>query len=435
MTVSKQLANHSASEKVKRLQIAFFDYPDVFEDFYPHYGVTQQQFATTWHNTGNHAWLKIVEQEIGDVTWYVTSIKPLIKESRHEYIGCRIKFLSSSWLHRQCWRMFYKTGLSWRWRRLFRTYATVSSYLSLLSFSFFRKLKKDKPDMLFVQEYCSGRFDVLIFFARLLKIPILVFHAGSTPDKYLGKFLKRYTIHRADWIFSSGNNESNILLQKFKVSPDRLNIIRPPIDVSIYTSLSREKVCSSFGLDAKRRYWLFTGRLDDSVKRVSSIIDKFMLIAKEFSTIDLLIVGTGKDEDKLKQMVTEPLKHRIRFLGWIADDEKKAVVYNIAECLILASRREGFPTVVGEAFSCGVPVVSSRVGAIEDVVIPGKSGWLFPAEDDEAMQRCFLDIAANPGKVAEMKPVARTMAEEMVSFEAITCALKKGFSAVKKLNE
>jgi glycosyltransferase involved in cell wall biosynthesis len=221
-----------------------------------------------------------------------------------------------------------------------------------------------------------------------------------------------------------------MLLNKFKVSPDRLNIIRPPVDTSIYKPLCREHACISLGLYPEKRYWLFTGRMDDDVKRISSILDKFKQIAKEFPNIDLLIVGTGKDEHKLKRMADESVTGRVRFLGWIADDEKKARVYNTAECLFLASWREGFPAVIGEAFSCGIPVASSSVGAIDDLVISDKSGWLFPAGDDEAMYRCFLDIAANPGTLAKMRPVVRSMAEEMVSFEAMTIALKKGFSAV-----
>ena len=284
--------------------------------------------------------------------------------------------------------------------------------------------------MLFVQDYCSGRFDVLLFFAWLLKIPILTFHSGSTPDKYLGKFLKRHTIPKADWIFSSGDRESSLLLHKFKLSPHRLNIIRPPIDTSIYKPLSREQACSLMGLDPGKRYWIFTGRLDDDVKRISAIIDKFKLIAKEFPAIDFLIVGTGKDEQKLKRKADELVAGRIHFLGWIADDSKKAWVYNVTECLFLASWREASPAVIGEAFSCGIPVASSKVGGIDDLVVPNKSGWLFLPGDDEAMYHCFSDIAANPATLINMKPVVRSIAEEMVSFEAMTIALKKGFSAV-----
>ena len=50
------------NESSRRRKIAFFDHPDVFEDFYSHYGVSQKSFSTTWHNTGNHAWVKILQK-------------------------------------------------------------------------------------------------------------------------------------------------------------------------------------------------------------------------------------------------------------------------------------------------------------------------------------------------------------------------------------
>src|SRR3954452_24226739 len=111
---------HFTLEGLKRLKIAFFDYPDVFEDFYPHYGVTQQSFATTWHHTGTHAWLRIVQEEIGDVTWYVLSIKPKIKEGVNIYAGCQVNFLPSSWLHRKLWKWFYLSKNSFKWRSHYR---------------------------------------------------------------------------------------------------------------------------------------------------------------------------------------------------------------------------------------------------------------------------------------------------------------------------
>jgi hypothetical protein len=51
----------------ERPLIAFFDYPDVFEDFYPHYGVDQYNFATRWAATGSHAFLSLLQHEVGDV--------------------------------------------------------------------------------------------------------------------------------------------------------------------------------------------------------------------------------------------------------------------------------------------------------------------------------------------------------------------------------
>src|SRR5256885_1634320 len=66
----------STGTAARRPRIAFFDYPDVFEDFYPHLGVDQRGFATTWARTGNHAFLTLLQREVGDVTWYAFSLRP-----------------------------------------------------------------------------------------------------------------------------------------------------------------------------------------------------------------------------------------------------------------------------------------------------------------------------------------------------------------------
>ncbi len=72
--------------------IAFLVCCDVFEDFYPHYGVSQKDFATTWADTGSHAWLLLIQQEIGDVIWYVFSLKPELVEDQHHIVGCQVRF-------------------------------------------------------------------------------------------------------------------------------------------------------------------------------------------------------------------------------------------------------------------------------------------------------------------------------------------------------
>src|SRR5579871_2706768 len=126
----------SAGNAVRRPRIAFFDYPDVFEDFYPHIGVDQRSFATTWERTGNHAFLTLLQREVGDVTWYAFSLRPQLAEARHEVVGCRVRMLPSSALHRTLWRAFYLPRDAWRWRRAYPAFAAAASYASLLSMPF-----------------------------------------------------------------------------------------------------------------------------------------------------------------------------------------------------------------------------------------------------------------------------------------------------------
>ena len=417
----------------QRPVIAFFDYHDVFEDFYPHYGVDQRLFSTTWADTANHAWLALVQKEIGDVIWYVFSLRPELSEARHEVVGCTIKFLPSSLFHRWLWRKFYLTNSDW-WRRhahnLFRTYATIASYVATISLPFIKALWLNRPDVIFVQDYATGRFDILLFIAEMLNIPLLAFHSGSRPEAYLGRVMKRWTIPRADWLFPSGRNELEMLANRYRVSRNRLGIIRPPIDPEVFRPLDRTSACRSLNLDPSRRYILFVGRLDDKVKRVSSIIQTFSHFTEKHPDVDFLIVGDGEDGVSLRRMGETEAPGRVRFLDWISSIEIKVAVYNVAECLCLISWREASPAVISEAFACGTPVLASQVGGIEDLVKEGKTGWLVKAGDDEALRAKFEFILENPTALYAMRPTIREVAQREVSSIVVTNDLKKGFCAV-----
>lgn len=100
------------------------------------------------------------------------------------------------------------------------------------------------------------------------------------------------------------------------------------------------------------------------MKRVSSLLHAFSALCRRHSDVDLLLVGEGIDRDTLQRIAAELGLDRVRFLGWISETEEKVRLYNAAECLVLPSQSEGFPTVVGEAMACGTPVVASRVGGV-----------------------------------------------------------------------
>ena len=422
--------NHISTTK-QRLKIAFFDYPDVFEDFYPHYGVSQEKFSTVWMNTANHQFIRLIQNEIGDVTWYVNSIKPKVKESTHQVIGCKIKFLPSSLAHRIIWKFFYRVSFSWKWHRFYRLYATIASYLAPLSWRLWKSLRKDNPDIFFVQDYCSGKYDILILFASMLNLPLIARHSGSTLDKYLGMWIRKHTLKRADWIFSLGANEQKLLEQKFGIDNRVMAIIRPPININFYKPTDRNDACLKAGLDSNKRYILFVGRLQDSIKRITATIKVFSKVAVNYEDVELLIVGSGTDERYLKKLANEICPERIQFMGWITDDMTKAILYNVSECLVLNSWREGSPTVIGEALSCGIPVISSNVGEINDLVIHNKTGWLFPAGQDELFYQYLVEALDNPGNIKKMRKYIRKTAIEKVSEQAIIKSLKKGFSSIK----
>jgi len=409
-----------------RLRIAFFDYPDVFEDFYPQYGVDQRAFATRWAGTGSHAFLSLLQREVGDVTWYAFSLRPEFEEAQHEIAGCRIRMLPSFWLHRGLWRAFYLPRPAWRWRRAYPAYATLASYVALPSWSFLRTLWRDRPDVFFVQDYATGRFDTLLVLARALGAPLIAYHSGSRPDRYAGRFVKRWTIPRADRLIVGSRDEAEMLARRYHVPAERLALILTPIDTATFRPLERAAACRAAGLDPARRHILFVGRLDP-VKRVSALIRAFGPLAQAHPATDLVIVGEGPDRRALERLAAESAPGRVRFTGWVEGASGLAPLYNAAECLVLPSLREGFPTVVGEAMACGTPVLASRVGGVGELVIEGETGWLLPPGDDHALGAGLASVLLHPERVASLRPRARQVAEARVAPAVVAAALRACF--------
>jgi glycosyltransferase involved in cell wall biosynthesis len=409
----------------KRAQIAFFAHPDVFEDFYPHYHIDQRTFATEWADTGSHAFLTLIEQEVGDVIWHEFSIAPELDEARNKAVGSKVRFYISSWLHRFLWHIFYRPKFAWRWRSAYPIYSLFASYLAPLSWHFLRKIYRERPDVIFVQDYSTGRFDVLQLLARVIGARFCAYHAGSLPDTYVGKLVRRWTLPRADLLIASSHSELEMLASRFAVPRDRLQLILTPIDTEVFQPCERSSACQKANLLSTRRYLLFVGRLDDKVKRVSALIRVFKKIAEQFPDADLIIIGDGPDSEALKTLALTLPTGRCQFIGWLGSKEVLSSYYNVAECLLLPSVSEGFPTVVGEAIACGTPVIGSDVGGISELVIPQKTGWLISPSDDKSIEDALTAVLEHPERLSNMRLNARDIAMQRVAPAAVASQLKK----------
>ena len=86
----------------------------------------------------------------------------------------------------------------------------------------------------------------------------------------------------------------------------------------------------------------------------------------------------------------------------------------------LSSRTEGLPLVIVEAMASGLPVVSTRVGGIDEVVQPGRTGLLLEAGDEAtlaaqlAMLRAAPELAERLGQAGQQVARQRYSAERMV---------------------
>jgi glycosyltransferase involved in cell wall biosynthesis len=132
----------------------------------------------------------------------------------------------------------------------------------------------------------------------------------------------------------------------------------------------------------------------EEVKDYPTLLQAFSQVAVEHPEAQLVIVGQGTLEAELKQMAGRlGLGDRVRFLGLRTD---VASLMNAADAFVMSSAWEGMPMVVLEAQASGLPVVATHVGGIPEVVVPGKTGYLVPPRDPDALADAMKKLMALP---------------------------------------
>ena len=139
-------------------------------------------------------------------------------------------------------------------------------------------------------------------------------------------------------------------------------------------------------------YLLFVGRL-----RIRKGVE-VLLEALRSLEVRLVIAGDGEHRTVLERRASElELGSKVRFLGRRDASQVRGLLGG-ARALVVPSIYEGMPLVVLEAMEAGVPVVASRVSGIPEVVEDGRTGWLVPPEDPEALAAALAQVLANPAE-------------------------------------
>ena len=106
----------------------------------------------------------------------------------------------------------------------------------------------------------------------------------------------------------------------------------------------------------------------------------------------------------------------VRFVGWIDGDDKMERLRN-AELLVLPSYFEGMPNSLIEAMAAGLAVVGTNVGAVEDVVSDGVSGFIVPPGNVDRLFEALLKLIGDSDLRSRMGQAGQRIATERFSTE------------------
>ncbi|MFH1537886.1 MAG: glycosyltransferase [bacterium] len=141
---------------------------------------------------------------------------------------------------------------------------------------------------------------------------------------------------------------------------------------------------------------LYAGRLI-APKGVNHTIDALVEVKKRHKNTRLVIVGEGPAKGDLKAQVKRlNLEHDVKFTGYIPYGPDLIEEYRRADCFVLASFSEGFPKVLLEAMSQGIPIVTTAVGGIPFLIKHEENGLLVPPKDPDALADAVCKIIEEP---------------------------------------
>ncbi len=125
--------------------------------------------------------------------------------------------------------------------------------------------------------------------------------------------------------------------------------------------------------------------------QVGDVLRAFQLIQKEFTEAELIVAGYGSEELRLKKLAAELKLKNTTFPGRV-EQEQMAKIYDQADIYLNSSIVDNMPLSIIEAFSCGLPVVSTNAGGIPYICESGETALLIEKNDYRALARAALEL-------------------------------------------
>jgi glycosyltransferase involved in cell wall biosynthesis len=237
--------------------------------------------------------------------------------------------------------------------------------------------------------------------ARLLyrRTPVLFTEHGRwIPDYPRRKRIvaNRLLLQRRDRVVGVGEALRRALIVNESIPARRVSVIYNGIDLAPYATPPEDRSAIRREMQAGDEDFVLI-----QVARLVPIKDHLTALravqraAAALPRVRLVVVGEGPEEPAIRLFIAENgLADRIRLLGPRAD---VARLLSAADVFLLSSLNEGIPLTVIEAMAAGLPVVSTDVGGVAEVVEEGRTGLLAPASDPEGLARHLLRLAADAG--------------------------------------
>jgi N-acetyl-alpha-D-glucosaminyl L-malate synthase BshA len=235
----------------------------------------------------------------------------------------------------------------------------------------------------------------------------------------------RYSIEQSDGVTAISHYLKQVTVKEFEIR-NPIEVIYNFVNCDMYKRdpKAAENRAEFAGKDERILVHLSNFR---PVKRICDVIEIFDRVHKKVPS-RLLLMGDGPDRSQAEWLVNQKgLRNQVEFLGKVDRVYEKL---SIADLMLVPSEMESFGLAALEGMACEVPAIATAVGGVPEVVDHGRSGYLAPVGDVEAMSRYAIDILSDEKRLREMGKVARWEAQSRFCSSRIIPEYEKFYERV-----
>ena len=305
----------------------------------------------------------------------------------------------------------------------------------------YKFLKKESPFIVHTHTPKAGTLGMIA--AKLAAVPNRLHTVAGLPlleikgnKRKLLNLVEKITYKCSTHIYPNSNGLKNIIIAEKLCSENKLKVIgngssnginTSYYEPSIFSIEQKEKLKKELNIDERNFIFVFVGRIV-SDKGINELIKAFDNMTKKNPNIKLLLIGQQEsDLDPLEQETLKIISSNINILSVGFQPDVRPYLA-ISDALVFPSYREGFPNVVMQAGSMGLPSIVTDINGCNEIIIDGRNGVIIPPKNVSALQEKMELFITNKEFVLKLKSKSREMItsryEQNIIWEALLAEYK-----------
>lgn len=330
--------------------------------------------------------------------------------------------------------LFQRWGFEFLWTHRegnlgVRLTVALKAYIRLVQL-----LLRGRVSFLHIHAAMRGSFwrkSIVAEIARAFGVPSIIHLHGSEMKTFYGSLppFRRWavtrTLEKADAVVVLSESWRTFVMG---VAPKaRITVINNYVALPRTTT---EKAPDAVGTG--RFAVLFLGLLGPR-KGIYDLLDSWPRIVAALPGARLLVGGNGEVDTAREHVSDLGISSSVEFLGWV-DGQKKLELLKKADAFVLPSYNEGLPMSVLEAMSWGIPVLTTRVGGIPELITHEKDGLLINAGDTSALATGLIRLGLDHDFRTNIGTSGRQRIMESFSDVSVLPRLENIYRRVLRMN-